>query len=217
AVKWTKFSPSPSNAARLCQKSDHVVPHVNFLPRKNPQCFFYVPASGTCGGILLAGDASVFVASFPHQTSCSITARISAVGGEGGEWWCTMVCGPHREVDKPAFLQEIRDIRDLHPGPWAILGDFNLIVNPEDKSNSRIHPRMMGRFRRVLADLDLKELYLAGRRYTWSNERDSPTLERLDRVFTSVDWEGMFPAAFLSALSTDTSDHAPLLLELDAM
>jgi hypothetical protein len=46
---------------------------------------------------------------------------------------------------------------------------------------------MMARFRRTLSALELKELYLNGRRFTWSNEREHPTLEKLDRVFSTVD------------------------------
>jgi hypothetical protein len=75
---------------------------------------------------------------------------------------------------------------------------------------------MMGKFHRVLGDLELKELYLNGRRYTWSNERERATLERLDRVFSTVDWETSFPSSTLSALSSSTSDHCPLLLNLAA-
>ena len=35
-------------------------------------------------------------------------------------------------------------------------------------------------------------------------------MERLDRVFVSVEWESNFPRAFLSAMSSSTSDHSPL-------
>lgn len=97
-----------------------------------------------------------------------------------------------------------------------MVGDFNLIVNPEDKSNSRLHRGLMSSFRRLLSDLELKEIYLAGRRFTWSNEREAPTLERIDRVFASSDWDDLHPNVFLSALSTATSDHCPLLLDLAA-
>jgi endonuclease/exonuclease/phosphatase family metal-dependent hydrolase len=75
---------------------------------------------------------------------------------------------------------------------------------------------MMGKFRRLLGDLELKELYLNGRRYTWSNERERATLERLDRVFSTVDWETSCPSFTLSALSSSTLDHCPLLLNLAA-
>lgn len=48
-------------------------------------------------------------------------------------------------------------------------------------------------------DLELKDIHLHGRRYTWSNERENPTLVKLDRVLASVDWEELFPYCFLHA------------------
>lgn len=42
-------------------------------------------------------------------------------------------------------------------------------------SNSNLDRRMMARFSRLLNDLALKEVYLNGRHYTWSNERSPPT------------------------------------------
>jgi exonuclease III len=89
-------------------------------------------------------------------------------------------------------------------------------VDAQDKNNMNLNRHMMGKFRRLLNNLELKELYLNGRRYTWSNEREQATLERLDRVLSTVDWEMIFPASLLSALSSSTSDHCPLLLNLEA-
>lgn len=49
----------------------------------------------------------------------------------------------------------------------------------------------MGRFRRLIDDLALKEVPLHGRKLLWSNRQDSPTLVKLDRVLCSVDsWQG---------------------------
>jgi exonuclease III len=73
---------------------------------------------------------------------------------------------------------------------------------------------MMARFRRALLALELKELYLNGRRFTWSNEREQPMSEKLDRVFSTMDWEELYLDAFLSAMSTGPSDHCPLVLSL---
>lgn len=58
---------------------------------------------------------------------------------------------------------------------------------------------------------------MIGRRYTWSNEQDSPTLVHLDRAFCNVDWELLFPAAKLLPQATSISDHCPLLLVNDSI
>jgi len=71
--------------------------------------------------------------------------------------------------------------------PWLLCGDFNLILSAEDKNNGNINRRMISRSRRVINDLALKEVYLNGRRYTWSNEQSPPTLVRLDGVLCTAD------------------------------
>jgi hypothetical protein len=45
---------------------------------------------------------------------------------------------------------------------WAVKGDFNLILDVCDKSNSRLNQRSMAQFRRCINDLDLKEASLIG-------------------------------------------------------
>jgi len=132
----------------------------------------------------------------------------------GQTWWLTCVYGPQGNEDKIQFLQELRDIRATCQGPWMIAGDFNLIYKDEDKNNVNYNRAMMGRFRRFINDLALKEIPLHGRKYTWSNQQDSPTLVKLDRVLCSVDWEDKFPNCLLQSLASEDSDHCPLLLGL---
>lgn len=83
---------------------------------------------------------------------------------------------PQDDCDKILFLQELRDVRALCHGPWLVAGDFNLIYQAEDKNNANLNRAMMGRFRRLLDDCEIKEIPLLGRKFTWSNERDNPTL-----------------------------------------
>nr|BDI54638.1 retrotransposon protein, putative, unclassified [Triticum aestivum] len=175
--------------------------------------FFYVPAVGTRGGILVAWDELIVRLSNPHYQANSLTAIVKAPGA--AEWWLTCVYGPQEDRDKVEFLQELVDIRELHTGPWLVAGDFNLIARQEDKSNDLINRRMLGRFRAKLNRLELKELYLNGRRYTWSNERQRATLEKLDHVFVTNEWDEAFPTCFLSALGTTISDHCPLMLDMN--
>ena len=175
--------------------------------------FFYVPAVGTRGGILLAWDVAVTRVSNPHYQNNSLTALVKSPGA--AEWWMTCVYGPQDDGAKVEFLQELAGIRDLHAGPWLIARDFNLIAKQEDKNNDLINRRMLERFRSRLNRLEMKELYLNGRRYTWSNERQHTTMEKIDHVFVSNEWDAAFPACFLSALGTAISDHCPLMLDMN--
>lgn len=127
----------------------------------------------------------------------------------------TNVYGPHGDAEKTAFLQELRGIRPYLMGPWALCGDFNLIYQAGDKNNGCLSRMLMGHFRRFLNDLELSELHLSGRLFTWSNERVHPTLERIDRMSVARGWEPLFPWTYLQALSSRCSDHAPLLLQFD--
>ncbi|XP_073355257.1 uncharacterized protein [Aegilops tauschii subsp. strangulata] len=120
------------------------------------------------------------------------------------------------DMDKVAFMQELVDVRELHAGPWAIMGDFNLLVSPQDKNNDVINRRMIARFRNKANQLEVKEMYLNGRKFTWSNERQRPTMEKIDHVFTTNCWDDAYPAALLTAMGSAVSDHCPLLLDINA-
>jgi hypothetical protein len=122
------------------------------------------------------------------------------------------VYGPQGHDKKIAFLNELREIRAACAGPWLFGGDFNLIFRDEDKNNLNINRDMMGRFRRCINDLSIKDIDLLGRKYTWSGANNVQV--RLDRVFCSSDWEEKFPNYLLQSSASEDSDHCPLLLGL---
>jgi len=145
----------------------------------------------------------------------SLTVRVrpqAQVGDQESSWWLSSVYGPQDDSDKILFLEELEAIRDSCSGPWAVCGDFNLILSETDKNNNRINRANLSRFRRTVEDLELQDLHLHGRCFTWSNEWENPTLVRLDRVLVSLGWDEMFPNSYLRCLGTDALDHCPLLL-----
>jgi hypothetical protein len=96
---------------------------------------------------------------------------------------------------------------------WLLLNDFNLILQASDKNNNNLNRRLMGEFRDVVRDLELKELNLRGRKFPWFNEK---TQTRIDRAFCSTEWDLMMPHVYLQALSSRVSGHFPLLLASSA-
>lgn len=176
------------------------------------QDFYFLPANGTRGGILLAWQSSLVSLSHPTIGTHHVTALATPAGSES-HWWLTGVYGPQSDPDKLEFLSELHDLRATMAGPWIIGGDFNMVLFAADKNNERLNRRIMHRFRRFTADMELHDLYLHGRRYTWSNEQRSPTLVRIDRVLCTPSWEIAHPNCSLRCLASAASDHCPLVVD----
>lgn len=97
-------------------------------------------AFGTRGGIVLAWDATMVTPSNPYLTEHTLMAPVQSIGGL--PWWITEIYGLQLEGEKIEFLGELFDIRDLHARTWAVVGDFNLILNPKYKSNNALNRRL---------------------------------------------------------------------------
>ena len=117
--------------------------------------FTYLPADGTRGGILLAWKSRAVTISDPLLTQNALTAKVSVASGT--PWWLTTVYGPQDDAENLVPPRAARYSGGL-PGPWMLCGDFNLIYRAEDKNTGGLHRHMMGRFRRAINDLALKEI-----------------------------------------------------------
>ncbi|XP_071681410.1 uncharacterized protein [Lolium perenne] len=153
--------------------------------------FAYLPAVGSAGGVLIAWASQSVRVLNSRVDRFSVSVQLCCPGGSA--WWLTSVYGPNAVDLKPLFLEELRQL-------------------PCDKNTPVVDRRSMGMLRRCVNDLELREVPLLGRRFTWSNECLSPTLVKLDRWFASVEWSELYPEASLSAVSSSLSDHCPILM-----
>jgi hypothetical protein len=176
-------------------------------PRFSKQ-FAYLPAQGTRGGAAIAVDEDYYTIIHSKHHQHTVTVCIASTQCVA-DWWLTVVYGPQGDNDKIDFLRELREIKAVVGDKWLVIGDFNLILQAEDKSNDNLNRRLMGEFRSTINFLELKEFSLRGRKFTWSSE---VTQTRIDKAFCSVEWDLMLLASMLHALSSTVSDHSPLLL-----
>jgi hypothetical protein len=95
--------------------------------------------------------------------------------------------------------------------PIIIGGDFNIIRNPGEKNNESYNDRWPFLFNVVIGTLNLRELEMSGRKFTWANRLQNQTFEKLDRVLVCTDFESKYPLTTVLALSREISDHTPLL------
>lgn len=97
---------------------------------------------------------------------------------------------------------------------WMILGDFNLIRSPNDRSRPGGNVSNMLLFNSTMQAHNLVEIPLKGRSFTWSNMQENPLLEKLDWVFTNADWTISFPNTIACPLAKVTSDHTPIHIKI---
>jgi hypothetical protein len=97
------------------------------------------------------------------------------------------------------FIRELRQLKRQTKPQWLIIWDFNLIYKLQDKNNGRVNRGLMHRFKRAIDHLEVKEINLVGRNFTWSNGQDPPTLSEIDIGFCTQAWEDWHANPILQA------------------
>jgi hypothetical protein len=69
-------------------------------------------------------------------------------------------------------------------------------------------------FNAIIDSFNYREIELSGRQYTWANNLQNQTFEKLDRVLVCTDFESKFPHTTVNALNREISDHTPLFLNI---
>uniref|UniRef100_A0A0A9CQM2 Endonuclease/exonuclease/phosphatase domain-containing protein n=1 Tax=Arundo donax TaxID=35708 RepID=A0A0A9CQM2_ARUDO len=65
----------------------------------------------------------------------------------------------------------------------------------------------------IINSCNLREIYMSGGKYTWSNNQVNPTMEKLDRMLINSKWELEFPLSSVRKIPRYMSDHNPLIFD----
>ena len=131
--------------------------------------------------------------------------------------WVLFLFYGHPNLPKRQHIwQDVKSKLSPYNQPFAIVRDFNQILNDQDRlSFCNRPPTGSHQFRSFLSDLGLPELQHQGVWFTWTNSRSGShaTFERLDRAFVTQSWLQLFPNAMFQNLPIIRSDHSPLILD----
>jgi hypothetical protein len=130
------------------------------------------------------------------------------------KWHLTNIYGPTIQDGRIKFINWFYNVDTSMLDIWMMLGDFNLIRSPDNKNRRGGDSSNMLMFNSCIQYLDLEEIPLKGRAYTWSNMQDPPLLKKLDWVFTSVCWTTLFPNTVALPLAKLSSDHTPIKIQI---
>ena len=108
------------------------------------------------------------------------------------EWIFTGVYGPNTDRDRIVLWEELAGLISWWDASWCIGGDFNVVRFPSEKSRQAPFISAMQEFLEFIADFGLLDTPLEGGKFTWSNNRATPSMSKLDRFLFSFEWADHF-------------------------
>ena len=143
-----------------------------------------LPPRGRSGGSLLGGNCESLevLDVFWGEFAVKFHVRSKA---DGFRWALVAVYGAAQPELKSDFLADLVRICGDDSLPILVGGDFNIIRRREEKNNDNFDGRWSFMFNAIIESLDLREIDLTGRQFTWANTLPNPTYEKLDKVLIS--------------------------------
>lgn len=135
---------------------------------------------------------------------------------EGYTTLLSVVHASNNETERAILWSQLRNIQSNEAEPWVCLGDFNEVINIEEKKavgTINLHASGLKEF---CLDMGLLDVNSIGVFDTWSNNQQGSNrvICKLDRVMANKSWSAMFQGAFVDYKELHISDHALALLQV---
>lgn len=175
----------------------------------------WIPARGRSGGIITGINIERFDVGAFHDGKymCQLDLWDRKIDKK---WNLINIYGTAQMEDKIEFLSELAAFCSKNTVPFIVGGDFNLMRDASEKNKVFLHNKHTDLFNTIINANSLREIRISGGKYTWSNNQMNPTLEVLDRVLMSREWELLFPTVTLQKKPREISDHNPLIMNTDS-
>ncbi|GKV46006.1 hypothetical protein SLEP1_g53030 [Rubroshorea leprosula] len=182
--------------------SGHSIP--TFLPSK--------ASIGRLGGLLCIWNSDIFC----KETVLEGTNFLGVYGfwGENAVLvFIINIYSPCELASKRLLWEELSNlVSPSASGNWCILGDFNTIKGQHERKGCKSLSSEMREFCDFINELNLIDLPLIGRKYTWYKS-NGESMSRLDRALFSENWLSSWPDMKQWCLARSCSDHCPILLK----
>lgn len=174
--------------------------------------FLFSPHGHGGGGLALSWKNHVDVQVFSTSHNF-IDTRISF---KGLQFYCTFVYGAPQVANRQGVWDKLASLCASRTGPWYLTGDFNEIINNNEKSGGKDRPEStFCSFQSFLAQCDLFDLQHTGNFLSCRGKRGTHVVHcRLNSAVANSDWYEAFPTARSHYLLFERSYHRPCSLYL---
>ncbi|XP_074301632.1 uncharacterized protein LOC141633034 [Silene latifolia] len=129
-------------------------------------------------------------------------------------FYLTMVYAFNEGKDRVELWNCLNQFASSCSGPWALAGDFNTVLNPDERLGGQTRVEDMDDFVNCLSICDMVDIQATGAFYTWTNKQDAGDrkFSRLDRFLVNPAWISMYPEMVGHFHPEGLLDHNPCVI-----
>ncbi|XP_074288617.1 uncharacterized protein LOC141613774 [Silene latifolia] len=129
-------------------------------------------------------------------------------------FFLTMVYAFNDGNDRVDLGQKLVSFASNCHGPWALAGDFNTVISPDERLGGNTKHEDMEDFIDCLDKCGMSDIAATGAFFTWTNKQDAGHMKcsRLDRFLINNDWLAVFPEMAAHFYPEGLLDHNPCVV-----
>ncbi|XP_028088177.1 uncharacterized protein LOC114288787 [Camellia sinensis] len=170
-----------------------------------------VDASGRAGGLLCIWNPNVF-----QLKACCCNHNFLLLSGtifHSFDCVVVNVYGPNEVAKRREVWECLIRLKSIFLGSWCMGGDFNEFITISRIGCSR-RDRGIRDFNYIIDQMELMDMPMLRRKFTWCNSQDKEKWSRIDRFLINHEWVQNF-SFNLWGLPRLLSDHCPIILMED--
>ncbi|XP_048503039.1 uncharacterized protein LOC125498799 [Beta vulgaris subsp. vulgaris] len=132
------------------------------------------------------------------------------------EFECTFVYAHNSAKQRESLWRDLEYIANQIKLPWIAMGDFNCILNRDERVGAAVRDGEMIDFRRCVNKCELEDLKASSNYYTWKNKQfgERSVYCKLDRALCNEKWSEKFQDSEAWFMPEGMFDHSPILVSV---
>ncbi|XP_028086221.1 uncharacterized protein LOC114287139 [Camellia sinensis] len=174
--------------------------------------YMAVDSDGAAGGLLCIWNPQVF-----QLLDCCSNRNLIILSST---LYTSLACvivnvyDPTDGASRKGVWETLKNLKKSFVNPWCLGGDFNEVRKLSERVGCCQRSRGMNDFNELIDNMEVCDIPMLGRKFTWYNSQEGVKWSRLDRFLLSPDWLQKFNFK-LWGLPRKLSGHCPILLMED--
>ncbi|XP_074304759.1 uncharacterized protein LOC141639570 [Silene latifolia] len=162
------------------------------------------------GRVWVIWDPQVFRIVLLAKNAQVITVQVTEVNS-GDLFILSVVYGSNDDGERLELWNHLKDMKRNYHGPWGVCGDFNNVLNYNERIGREVMQVTFFEFRACVDFCGLMDIKGQGSFFTWNNKQvpASRGFSRIDRFMVNDDWMVLYPDAYSHFLPEGLFDHNP--------